>query len=301
MKIDQDLIRKFEEQLDPQNIEASGIPAKLVGFGEISSIIALQDLPGMVLKRMPMFPDVASAENYLNTYREYCSLLNAAGLKLPADDTAIIKKSERLTVLYFAQQKFLPEQIGNKVLKSLEKAELEQFIERVIAAIYSVWRFNKSQDKYQLAIDAQISNWAYVVDKNELYYIDTSTPLFKIDGIEQLDPELILTSAPSFGRAIIRKFFLADVMNRYYDEKSVNVDLVANLYKEKLANLVPLFIEKINERSSGKLTEEEVAAYYKEDNFIWALFLSLRKIDRWLHTYLYRKQYQFILPGKIER
>lgn len=299
--MDKLLIRKFEAQLNPQHIEASGIPARLIGFGEISSIIELKDMPGMVLKRMPMFPDEKSAEDYLATYREYCRLLKKAGLKLPADDAVIVKKTDKLTVLYFAQEKFAPEQIGNKALKRLNDSQLDQFIQRVINAIYKVWEFNQQQDQYQLAIDAQVSNWAFEEETKNLYYIDTSTPLFKINGEEQLDPELILTSAPSFGRAIIRKFFLADVMNRYYDEKSVNVDLVANLYKEKAAHLIPVFIAKINQRASDCLDEREIAKYYKEDKFIWSLFLSLRKIDRWLHTYLYRKQYQFILPDKIER
>ncbi len=301
MKPDADLINKFEAQLNPQNIAASGIPAKLIGFGEISSIIEINDLPELVFKRMPMFPDQKSAEEYLNTYREYCRLLKEAGLKLPDDDAVIAKKSDDLTVLYFAQQKFPPEQIGNRALRRLSERQLDPFIHRVIDAIYSVWEFNKRQNKYQLAIDAQISNWAYDEASEELYYIDTSTPLFKINGVEQLDPELILTSAPSFGRAIIRRFFLADVMNRYYDEKSVNIDLVANLYKEKLNHLIPVFIEKINQKTELKLNEKEVASYYKEDKFIWSLFLSLRKFDRWLHTYVYRRQYQFILPGKIER
>ncbi len=301
MKLDTNLIRNFEEQLNPQNIASSGIPARLIGFGEISSIIQLTALPDVVLKRMPMFPNEASAHKYLETYREYCRLLKEAGLNLPDDDAVIIRKTDQLTVLYFAQHKFAPEQIGNKVLQKLSGIELDQFIQAVISSIYRVWHFNRQQRQFQLAIDAQISNWAYDENNEKLFYIDTSTPLYKINGLEQLDPELILTSAPSFGRAIIRKFFLSDVMNRYYDEHSVNIDLVANLYKEKLQHLIPVFIEKINNKTSSKLTEKEVAAYYKEDKFIWSLFLSLRKIDRWLHKYLLGKQYQFILPDKIER
>lgn len=301
MNLNQIIISRFEDQLDPQNIESSKIPARLIGFGEISAIIELKDLPGIVLKRMPMFPDETSAARYLETYREYCQLLKSAGLNLPQDDAVIVRKSEKLTVLYFAQQKFEPQQIGNKVVVGLNGQRLERFIQSVINAVYKVLSFNKSQNVYQLAIDAQISNWAYDEKKSKLYYIDTSTPLYKVNGREQLNPELILTSAPSFGRAIMRKFFLQDVMNRYYDEKSVNMDLVANLYKEKLQHLIPLFLEKINETAESKLNEKEVADYYKEDKFIWALFLRLRKIDRWLHNNIYRKQYQFILPDKIER
>lgn len=301
MNLNEKLVADFERNLDPQNIAASKIPARLIGFGEISSIIELEEMPGLVLKRMPMFPNKESAHQYLNNYKEYCQLLTKAGLQLPEDDAVIVEKSSSLSVLYFAQQKFNPVQIGNKVLQQIAREKRPKFIDTVIHAIYKVWDFNASQSKYQLAIDAQISNWAYLEEQEELYFIDTSTPLFKIHGVEQLDPELILTSAPSFGKAIIRKFFLADVMNRYYDEHSVNVDVAANLYKEKLEEYIPIVLEKINARSKLKITEKEVSKYYKEDKFIWSLFLALRKTDRWLHQNFYNKQYQFILPGRIER
>ena len=49
------------------------------------------------------------------------------------------------------------------------------------------------------------------------------------------------------------------------------------------------------------LTVGEVEKYYREDKFIWALFLFLRRLDRWLTTKLLRKRYEFILPGKIKR
>jgi len=44
-----------------------------------------------------------------------------------------------------------------------------------------------------------------------------------------------------------------------------------------------------------------VEKYYREDKFIWTLFLALRRMDRWLTTTIFRKRYEFILPGKIKR
>jgi len=298
---DSKLIERFELQLDPLRIESSEVKATLLGYGEISSIIELEDLPGMVLKRMPMFSSTGQAEEYLENYKKYCALLTGAGINLPEDGAVIIEKSPQLTVLYFAQEKLDPSCVGNKLIHSLPENEISDLVESVLSAIYGVWDLNKKHPGNEIAIDSQISNWAYLKDSGRLYYIDTSTPLFKVNHREQMDPELILTSAPSFGRAIIRKFFLQDIMDRYYDEKAVNIDLVANLYKEQKPELIPLFLDVVNRFASEKLTASEIEAYYKEDKFIWQLFLALRKIDRFLHKYVYRKQYQFILPGKIKR
>jgi len=122
--------------------------------------------------------------------------------------------------------------------------------------------------------------------------------------MEQLDPELLLQSAPGFLRWILRLFFLDDVMNRYYDRRQVYIDLAANLHKEQRPDLIPVMLKIINRNkpeTMPPLTEDEINKYYKEDKRIWTLFLAFRKIDRWLTTKLFRKTYNFILPGKIKR
>ncbi len=49
------------------------------------------------------------------------------------------------------------------------------------------------------------------------------------------------------------------------------------------------------------LTEAEIEKYYKNDAFIWALFLALRRMDRFIKTRMLGGRYNFILPGKIKR
>lgn len=302
LTIDPALINTFERQLDPQNLQASAIQAELIGFGEISAIFTLKTCPGVVFKRMPMFNEVSQANKYLHTYHDYCTGLKQAGLQLPADNFVVVEKSERLTVVYFAQQQYSQENIANKLIHTLSKDRLHHLVQKIITAIYGVWNFNRQhKNNLELALDAQLSNWVYNSATDELVYLDTSTPLFKRHGVEQLDPELLLTSAPGFGRAIIRKFFLQGVMERYYSERAVNIDLAANLYKEQRPDLIPLFLEEINRRTASAITAKELAAYYREDKFIWQLFLALRKMDRWLHRYVYHQPYQFILPGQIKR
>ena len=82
------------------------------------------------------------------------------------------------------------------------------------------------------------------------------------------------------------------------------MDLAANLYKEQQPALIPLTVKIINTIVSDNmkaLTEAEVAQYYRQDKLIWTLFLAFRRLDRWVTTKLFRRRYEFILPGKIVR
>ena len=123
-------------------------------------------------------------------------------------------------------------------------------------------------------------------------------------NVEQLNPDLILKTAPSFLRWILRLFFLKDVMNRYYEPRSVYMDLIANLHKEQRPDLVPIAIDIVNKyikEPDKKFDIGEINKYYKEDKLIWTLFLAFRKFDRFLKSKIFHKRYEYILPGKIKR
>ena len=300
-------IRKFEEGLNPINLERSTMPASILGYGEISTVFQMGDEKDIACKRMPLFSDRAAAESYANSYREYCQLLREAGLKLPDDETTIVEIPGRPVVFYILQKKLNPSHFAHKLIHTLDREQIGQMIERIVAEISKVWEFNRSHaPERKIALDGQLSNWVFEGDvrRGEIFYVDTSTPLFRVNGEEQLDPELFLKSAPSFLRWIIRWLFLEDVMNRYYDQRQVLIDLVANLHKEQRPDLVSMVVDIVNKAKKGEiapLSREEVEKYYREDKIIWEIFLIFRKLDRWIKVRLLRKRYEFILPGEIKR
>jgi len=307
MIIDKKMLYRFEEQLDPTNLEGSEVSAEIIDFGEISVIFRLESQPDIVYKRMPIFDSKSFAEEYSLMYFDYCRYLTEAGLTLPESDTCIIEVPDRPVVLFIAQKKIPEDRLCHKLIHTLDTGKCREMIERVISETNKVWKFNEtSAPLVELAIDGQLSNWALVEEENDTiaYYIDTSTPLLRLNEKEQQNPELLLQSAPGFLRWIIRLFFLGDVMNRYYVPRLVYTDLAANLFKEQKAELISDAIDIINtylpDEKDG-ITAKEVEKYYKEDKMIWSLFLAFRKVDRWLKTVLLRKRYEFILPGNITR
>ena len=300
MEISTKYLQNFERGLNPHHPERSVIPAEIVGYGEISSIFKIANHKNWVFKRLPLFNNNSEAKIYAEKHDSYTTFLKQAGISLPQDYTKIIK-SKRF-VLYLAQEALNKKDLCQNKLHVLSKKETIEMLKNILIEIKKVMDFNQQNSDIALSIDGQVSNWALV--NNKLLYFDTSTPLFKIKGKEQMDPELLLNSTPKALRWMIRWFFLQEVMDRYYDIRLVYIDLIANLYKEKKQDLINATLEIANgllPKSIDKISRKEIDKYYQNDKFIWQLFLSLRKIDRWFTNNILRKQYEFILPRKIER
>ena len=306
MNIDYDLLNKFEAGLDPQNLKNSSVPAVILGFGEISTVFQIGECADTAYKRMPLFKDIASAERYSGQFLEYCNLLAESGLKLPESATGIVALPGRPVVLYIAQKILPPKRFAHKLIHVLNPDETGKMMENILSRIGLVWRYNdEKRPRSELALDGQLSNWVVPDNRqDEIYFVDTSTPLYRKNGVEQLDPELLLQSAPGFLRWMLRLFFLDDVMNRYYDRRQVCIDLAANLYKEQKPEMVPFAVGIMNRIFFAKekpLSTDEIEKYYATDRKIWALFLAFRRIDCFIKTRIFMKRYEFILPGKIKR
>ena len=318
MKINVDLLKEFERGLDPRQPERSKIPAKVLGYGEISTVFEIEEEPDLACKRMPIFRHREELDQYQIIYNEYNRILNdKVGINVPPFGFTSFDCGGYI-VCFDVQKKLIPESFGNKLIHTLGGSDIVTLFQQILKQLKKVWDFNKASTDIQVGIDGQISNWAirdfnvnspHIDSKTRLCYIDTSTPFIRKNGNEQLDPELFLRSAPSFLVWLIRWLFLKDVMTRYYDFHLVVVDLIANFYKEQRPELIPGLVQAANDffavEAKGleirPITEDEVRSYYKEDALIWTVFLAMRRLDRFIHKWILRKPYIYILPGKIKR
>lgn len=322
LAIDRTLLETFEAGLDPRHPERSGIPATIIGYGEISTIFEIDadSLRGHALKRMPIFISLDEVTRYEALYAEYNRLLaDDIGISVPPCTSVRVVPPRGNMVVYAVQEKLPAGAIGDRVIRRLDDGSIVMLVLMILREMKKVWDFNASDGGVTIGFDGQISNWALkdydgvsppVIDgRTALCYIDTSTPLMRVRGEEQLDAELFLRSAPSFLIWLIRWLFLDDVMTRYYKFHLVAVDLIANFYKEQRPDLIETLVDAANgffrdeapDLAVAPLTTKEVRAYYREDAMIWRLYLGLRKLDRFLQRVILRRHYQYILPGKIQR
>jgi len=319
LQVNLDLLKDFERGLDLRYPERSRIPARVLGYGEISTVFEIQreETRGLAFKRLPLFCNLDEVTRYLAVYEEYHRLLAEIGLRLPPHSHAEFLTGSGRPIFYIVQQQLPAASIGNRALHLLSRDAVTALVRQILRELRKVWDFNHRQNHLQIGIDGQISNWSIegfdpdrpqLKEPISLVYVDTSTPLLRVEGIEQLDTELFLRSAPPFLVWILRWLFLKDVVNRYYDFHLVAVDLAANFYKEQRPDLIPDVVRTVNEFFSEAselgvkpIDEQEVRSYYREDALIWSLYLSMRKVDRFIRTRLLRGEYPYILPEKIVR
>lgn len=306
MKLDVDLLAEFEKGLDPKFPEKSSIKADIIGYGEISAIFRIRDDPSLAYKRMPLFRNSKDAKAYESLYREYCALTAEAGIRLPETGTAIVDLPERPVTLYIAQEMIPADRFCHRLIHSQDKTGNIDMVQTIVEAMRKIWCFKKENGgTLEIALDGQLSNWAMLdAAERSLVFIDTSTPMIRWNGHHRIDANVLLDTMPAALKWFIKEKTVRDVLDRYYDPRKNMIDLTANLIKEQRPELVPVFIDAINEVLPGDvepLTHKCVQRYYKEDKAIWTLFLRLRRIDRWLKTVVLRKRYDYILPGKIKR
>jgi len=320
LKIDIEVLKKLERSIDIYNPEKGEVPIKVLGFGEISLVFELlSDVEPIAYKRIPIFDNEKQVNRHILAYNEYNRILDQeVGLNLPKYDVAWFKDDEDKIQFYCVQEKISPESVGNRVIHQINDEDINTLIVLVMREMKKVWEYSKNHETIDLGLDGQISNFMLIgydpdnpnIDMNtKLTYIDTSTPMFRKNGVEAMDGELFLKSTPSFLRFFVKAAFLDEVIDRYYDWRLVTIDLIANFFKEQRPELIPGIIRQVNkffkeeasEFNIEPITFEEVQKYYKNDKMIWVIFQNARKIDRFLKTKLFKKKYDFYLPDKIKR
>ena len=318
LSIDTNLLKEFEELLEPANPEDSPIPARVLGYGEISTVFEILDVKNIAFKRMPLFDTMEQIRRYKDTYNRYNELLTRIGMNIPDYGSEEIVTDDGRIVLYLYQRMVPSNAIGDKLIHSISEEEVLLLIQTILENLNHIWIFNqKESPQFEIAIDGQVSNWA-VKDYFEgltirkdipLLYLDTSTPLMRENGVEQLETQLFLKPAPPIMRWILKKFYLQDIVDKYYDFRRVALDLVANFYKEQRPELIPRLIELVNQffldeaivKDLTPLSPDEIKEYYDDDASTWKLYLRVRRFHRYISTKILRRYYDYILPGKIQR
>ena len=299
-------LEQFEAGLNLAHPERSTIPPQILGYGEISAVLAIGN-DGLAYKRMPMFLSEEEVEGYRFAFKRYVEALTEAGLKVaPSRLVQLKQRCGAHYVLYLVQPRLPGHAIGNRHVQTAKVESAERLLESTLRELVKVAEYNRKQAGTQaLGIDGQISNWAVIGEGGDvrptLCYFDITTPLLRQAGVELLNAELFLRSAPSFLRWVLRRFFLQDVLDRYYDFRRVVIDLIANLYKEGRPDLISPWIERTNRFFAEQaltiepLQRREIDAYYREDAFIWRFYQVARRLDRRLHRW-HGRTYPYLLP-----
>jgi hypothetical protein len=189
--------------------------------------------------------------------------------------------------------------LGNQILHSAADPDLAAAVGVVMDRVWTL-----HQDTPETAIDAQLSNWSFTIADDPVL-LDVGTPFVRSGSGYRFDQEILLSAIPPGLRAYYRrKGDVATYMDDYFSPRLVAVDLLGNFIKEGATRRLPEGIVAANEwlerHGLEPIARAEVDEYYKQDAATLELFLRVRRLDRAARRLL-RRDYDFILPGRVSR
>lgn len=290
-----DVLQRLEANLDPAHPDG----VTVLAYGEISAALLVPGVEGRVCKRMSGFADHAMARAYCQLVTDYVDIVRRVGIHVVDTDVVQIDRVDKSPVVYLVQP--LLDHLGNQVLATADDAELAGLIRTVMDR---VWTLHLRTEQPETAIDAQLSNWSFA-DPEEPVLIDVGTPFVRSGGRYLFDQEILLSAIPPGLRIYYRrKGSVTEYMDDYFDPRLVAVDLLGNFVKEGAVARLPEGIVAANgwleAHGRESIDRPEVDAYYKQDAATLELFLRVRRMDR-VARRLLRRDYDFILPGKVPR
>jgi hypothetical protein len=113
--------------------------------------------------------------------------------------------------------------------------------------------------------------------------------------------DIFLASLPWALRGLVKRFMLRSILDPYYSPRGVTLDLLGNLVKEGLDDLLPDLLPLAARRLGESLTIDQVRRHYAADARMWHLLQRLRRLDRAWQWRVRRRPYSILIPGPVER
>ena len=108
LRVDVGMLEEFERGLDPRCPERSVVPARVLGYGEISTVfeIEVEGMEGYAFKRLPIFESRDEIDPYRSTYEEYNHILEKeVGISLPVYGYADFVSDSGRPIFFIIQEK----------------------------------------------------------------------------------------------------------------------------------------------------------------------------------------------------
>ena len=268
---------------------------QVLGYGEMTLVLGWPaGAPSVAAKRLPVFPDAASADAYLASIDGYIALLRDRGVDVLPTGLHALPRPDGTAVGYVVQPVVAAATLGPQVLAAGDPAAGHPILEGIVAATTAVL-------EPRLGLDAQLSNWVWE-EPARLRYLDVTTPIqWDPDGRLCLDLDALGRAYPALLRPPLKRFVAPAVLRRFTDPRATLLDLCGNLLKEGLYSWLPAALRAVNAAVDPPIGEAEVRRAYASDARLWEAMLRLRRVDRtWQHR-VRRRPYPFLLPGEIVR
>ncbi|MFM8354506.1 MAG: DUF6206 family protein [Gammaproteobacteria bacterium] len=261
----------------------------IVGAGELT--IALRwtsGEPPCVVKRMPPYPDRASAEKYMAVVRDNIARLEALGVRCVSNTMQFVERADGKLVVIHCQPLLDASTLADHVLPtrtpSADEPLVTTLVDRVVAAV--------SDGE---PIDPQFANWCWFED--DLWLLDLSTP-FVMEGKDIVyDTSGFQREFPWLIRRMIHRELMKLAVKYTNDVEYVLTDVMTQLHRSGMSDWCQPFADAALARH-GIVIDPAVAKQRcdADANFYPFMLRTKRFERRWRQ--LTRRRYDALLPEK---
>jgi len=262
---------------------------EIIGAGEITCVVAWR---GCACKRLPPFDEPARLDAYHRLLQEYLTKLNAAGVTTLRTECRIVNKTDR-QIAFLVQPRVAAEQCLPEWMKRVPQPE-------AVAMAVQVMDLVRRAIAQGIGIDANLSNW--LVQNDAPVCLDVSTPMLRdAAGRHRLDTEIFVATLPGVVRGLVRRYFVTELLDRYFVTRSVFENLLGDLPNSGLDHLTEVLLAEANARIDTPLTMEQIRAYRREDRLTWNAIRQLLKAEQWWRRHILRASHPHLLPSQFRR
>lgn len=267
---------------------------EVLGAGELSLAVEWTAPDGPVAcKRLPPFRDRLKFTAFSRVFHDYLEALVEAGVNLVPTSLVTLAGLGEAPIAYAIQPRLAESDLLPELFRQSDSGSVLEMFDDVLETLDRVLSRG-------FGLDAQLSNWAK--RQGVLLYLDVTTPLLRdASGAHRLDTSVFTASLPWVIRGLVTGFLSQSIMDAYFVRRTVVLDLLGNLIKERLRPLIPIGLERANLILSEPVTAADVERHYAQDARLWALLQRLRRWDRIWQLKVRRRPYPHLLPGPIDR
>ncbi len=267
---------------------------EVIGAGEILPVVGWETPEGPIAcKRLPPFRDRRRLTAYAAVFHDYLEALVDAGVSVVPTTLVTPSGLGEAPTAYAVQPRLDEAEMLPVLLEKAEPGLTVELFDQILATLDRVLERG-------IGLDSQLSNWAR--HNGALVYLDVTTPFLRDEkGAHRLDASTFTMSLPWIIRGLFTGSVSKLIMDAYFVRRTVVLDLLGNLIKERLRSLIPIGLERANRLFEESITREDVEQHYARDARLWALIQRLRRWDRTWQLKVRRRPYRQLLPEPIKR
>jgi hypothetical protein len=261
---------------------------KMIGAGEMTCVLEWR---GHACKRLPPFDDRRRIDAYARLLEEYLSRLRDCGVPVLDTDLHVVSRGD-VHMVYLAQPLVPAELCLPAWIRTAPRAD-------GIAMVRVVMDHIRRCTANAVGIDANLSNWC-VRDGQPLFF-DVSTPMLRdAAGRHRLDTEIFVATLPALVRGLVRRYFVTELLDRYFDTRTVYENLLGDLPNTRLDELTMPLLAEANTRLVRPLTLKQIEAYRREDWLTWRAIRQLLKLEQFWRRAILRSPNPHLLPSQFK-